>query len=129
MDKKDYKLAYDYIYNLLNLDEESMKWPLTIDSMSIFKELVDEKLNNPTLEQVRKEWEELGYEWEEDSLSISITKYNALNKPSRVITLYKHNKEYDCTRSSMWRVSCLTLQEHQLLTKTFKALGWFDERS
>lgn len=64
MNKKDYKLAYEYIYNLINLDDESMKWPLTIDSMNIFKELVDEKLNKPTVEEIIKKWEEKGWKWE-----------------------------------------------------------------
>ena len=43
MDKKDYKLAYEYILNLLELGGD-MKWPLTIDSMNIFKELVDKAI-------------------------------------------------------------------------------------
>lgn len=73
------------------------------------------------IEEVKKEWGELGYEVEEDSLTIQFTKKN------KIIAIYKHNKEYDCTKNSIWRVSVTTFQEHQLLTKTFRALGWFDE--
>ena len=32
--------AYEYLYNLLELSGD-LKWPLCIDSMQIFKELVD----------------------------------------------------------------------------------------
>lgn len=123
MDKKDYKLAYEYIYNLVNLDDESMKWPLTIDSMNIFKELVDEKLNKPTLEEIQQEWEALGYFFTKttDNQICLHTKYNGENIILE-LSNYTYVK-YDNYAEPM----DITLQEHQLLTKTFKALGWFDE--
>jgi hypothetical protein len=34
--------AYEYLYNLLELSGD-LKWPLCIDSMQIFKELVDKE--------------------------------------------------------------------------------------
>lgn len=117
MDKKDYKLAYDYIYNLINLDDESMKWPLTIDSMAIFKELVDEKLNKPTLEEVKKEWEDLGYVCEEGACHLTL-RYKRTNN---IIHIWEDHTY----RVDDW----LTFQEHQLLTKTFRALGWDKENN
>lgn len=92
-----------------------------------FKLIVDEfyrlreEIKIPTIDEVKKEWEEDDWKWEEDYLSISLT------KSSRVITIYTHNKEYDCTRFNMWKVGCLSIKEHQLLTKTFKALGWVND--
>ena len=77
-----------------------------------------EQYETPTLEEIIKEWENDGWYWEEDSLSISLT------KSSRTITIYKDSKEYDCTRHNMWKVGTLSIKQHQLLTKTFKALGW-----
>lgn len=37
----DPQSAYKYIYYLLKCDDESMRWPLTIDSMQLFKELAE----------------------------------------------------------------------------------------
>ena len=72
-------------------------------------------------QQILKKFEELGYKYEEDSLYISLTKSN------REITIYKHNKEYDCTRYNIWKVSTITIQEHQLLHELFKCWGWINE--
>lgn len=114
MDKKDYKLAYDYIYNLLNLDEESMKWPLTIDSMSIFKELVDEKLNNPTLEQVKQEWGNAGY-------VLCVSESNdawVYEGGIQRISFYTDNKNIYC------RLIDIPFKIYNLMIKTTQALGW-----
>lgn len=70
----------------------------------------------PTLDECIKEWEERG--WKVD---------------------FKYPKGIDLVKSKLFRISIyftdktyfsdtpLTLKEHQLLTKLFKALGWFDE--
>ena len=91
------------------------------DSITESTELLQELVNQTkpqTLGEIKQEWEASGWNWEEDDLSISLT------KSSRVITIYKHNKIYDCTRHNMCKVGALSIQEHQLLTKTFRALGW-----
>lgn len=51
MNKKDYEFAYKYIYNLLDCDKESMKWPLTIKSMGAFKELVEKATPKKVIER------------------------------------------------------------------------------
>lgn len=112
MDKKDYKLAYDYIYNLINLDDESMKWPLTIDSMAIFKELVDEKLNKPTLEEVKKEWEEKEFNVEVTNRFIYIDRQESNNY------FIFDRLELRCHSHSGWT----NLEIINLITKTLKAL-------
>ncbi len=38
-----YLEAYKYIEGLLNCDDESMRWPLTIRSMEAFKELTEKE--------------------------------------------------------------------------------------
>lgn len=144
MNKTDYKLAYDYIYNLINLDDDSMKWPLTIDSMNIFKELVDEKINKPTLEEVKKEWEEEGYsfkiyndEYHNGNVYKRCVIYKEIFMNKRLIVLHYWNKTI--TFNYFWETFDdegytvnkymsfdITFQEHQLLTKTFRALGWYD---
>lgn len=127
MSKKDYKLAYDYIYNLLSLDEDSMRWPLTIDSMDIFKELVNEKINNPTLEEVKKEWEKLGYEWripKEYPHMIWLVSDDDEPKWVLHIKINTQSKKY-WKRWGDLSVEPFTFQEHQLLTKMFRALGWY----
>lgn len=70
---------------------------------------------SPTLEEVKQEWEELGYIWKENSSAINL--YG--KKYGLHILLCKDKKEY-----FRYDTSNFTFQEHQLLTKTFKALGW-----
>lgn len=77
------------------------------------KELVD-KEKSPTLEEVKKEWEELGYEFELYSHSIQLINSS---KNNEIIIWLNNPRCYDCGNS-------ISLKEHQLLTKTFKALGW-----
>lgn len=120
MDKKDYKLAYDYIYNLINLDDESMKWPLTIDSMNIFKKLVDEKLNKPTLKEIIKEWEEKGWEVKENTDHHLLFRYH---KEDNAVEIFKRDLSYmfyqwfdDGTQLS------IPFDLHNLIHKTLKAL-------
>ena len=69
----------------------------------------------PTLEEVKKEWEEKGYSWIETKDEILLIS----NK--KQIFIDKRDKMYSC---SGWSTNFITFQEHQLLTKTFKALGW-----
>lgn len=88
------------------------------------QELVD-TTKTPTLEEVKKEWEELGYTWEENEIYIHITKRDKLLCVTKNICLTKQDKEYCCYDEDE-DYSCLNInfKEHQLLTKTFRALGW-----
>lgn len=75
-----------------------------------------------TLEEIKKEWEELGYEWEKREHIILI--YNRkIDKMIGINTMICSYGSYNSDGES----SIITFQEHQLLTKTFKALGWYDE--
>lgn len=73
-----------------------------------------------TLEEVKKEWEELGYSWEEDVYCIRLTNL----KEDKVITFGFASKSYYCKCIKGYVHRSISFQEHQLLTKTFKALGW-----
>ena len=78
---------------------------------------------NNEVEQVLKEFEELGYE------VIRIGSVMSLRNKEQAseITIWLFGREYNCTINNRAFASMITLQEHQLLTKLFKALGWFDE--
>lgn len=81
---------------------------------------LEELTKMPTLEEVKKEWEELGYRWRELITHIHIIKYD------RCITINLMCNEYECHDRTSLGSCCstsITFQEHQLLTKTFKALG------
>ena len=78
-----------------------------------------------TLEEVKKEWETLGY----TEITHSKDKQSELifrNYNEAEIVIYLNDKDY-FKYSPYRRIITLTYQEHQLLTKTFKALGWLDE--
>lgn len=73
---------------------------------------------NNEVEQVLKEFEELGYEWTDKKDGLINIKHK--KDVAKDILIYTSSKDY----ISIWTIS---LQEHQLLTKLFKALGWYDE--
>lgn len=110
MDKyQEYQKALESICNRCFGDEPK----------KILQELVDQT-KTPTLEEVIKEWEELGYYFTKttDNQICLHTKYNGENIILE-LSNYTYVK-YDNHAEPM----DITLQEHQLLTKTFKALGW-----
>lgn len=74
----------------------------------------------PTLDEVKKEWKELGYVWTEGVMYIHLIRLE------KDICISKMDKEYECYDADDYDNQSLTLtfKEHQLLTKTFKALGW-----
>jgi hypothetical protein len=88
----------------------------------ILQELVNQT-KTPTLEDVKKEWEELGYELNRHERRELIFKFK---EDGTIFTMWNFNS---IRYSKYWRgkPANISLQEHQLLTKTFKALGWFDE--
>lgn len=94
-----------------------------LDDCVLLQELIDQT-KTPTLEECIKEWEELGYRF---YIKKPTTKWETLisifyeDDSNDGIFIY-NNKTYIRDTYSF------TMQEHQLLTKTFKALGWFDEK-
>lgn len=80
----------------------------------------------PTLEEVKKDWEELGYT------------YQSSFDNKKLITLIKMEEismiKFDIKTKMFMKTDMITLQEaipftfqeHNLLTKTFRALGWFE---
>lgn len=74
----------------------------------------------PTLEEVKQEWEALGYEWRENKDSIDL-----LNRTKEeIIVIDKENKRFAKTDDRVKIPLFINWQEQKLLTKTFKALGW-----
>lgn len=75
---------------------------------------------SPTLEEVKKEWEELGYVWKETSKEILLDN----NIEEKAIRIYKSFKLYHVKALGENYFENVSFSLHQLLTKTFKALGW-----
>lgn len=96
-----------------------------------------EKKNKPTLEEVKKEWEEKGYKCVCDSENELIFE-ETLKEPffdfaCHRVHILKNLKLYDISfitklngKQTTQRLP-MNIIVHQLLTKTFRALGWFDE--
>ena len=88
-----------------------------------------EQYESPTLEEVKKEWEELGYEWRIPKEYPHMIWLVNDDEEERLVLRIKINTQ----SKTYWKLwgdggfDKLTFQEHQLLTKTMKALGWFDE--
>ena len=87
------------------------------------QKLVDQT-KTPTEEEIIKEWEELGYEWwyNKKENVIELNKYEKTN--GMILLLGKI--EIDLDDKEYWSDICFNMKEHQLLTKTFKYLGWFE---
>ena len=102
---------------------ESINLNITIPSKQftdIFTKQTNIQEDKPTFEEVKKEWEELGYEF---------TIYTAEDDTMRKFDISKYGEKiilwYDHSYSKVGNTDhCFTIQEHNLLTKTFKALGW-----
>ena len=77
---------------------------------------------SPTLEEVKKEWEELGYVWKEDDYFISLKYYFDKYAGIKII-IEKHTKRF-WKEEGHFEILAVDFVEYQLLTKTFKALGW-----
>lgn len=78
----------------------------------------DELTKTPTLEEVKKEWEELGYECICDDEDLLEFKHKFL--PQNI----EFNKEHNWYGSTCNDITQFNIQEHLLITKTFRALGW-----
>lgn len=74
---------------------------------------------SPTLEEVKKEWEELGYDIYQERYFIAI---KSKTKKMEIIINSKNKYYFKRDDDNFWET--ITIQEHKLLTKTFKALGW-----
>ena len=119
--------------NLKNMGDKDLYNERHLEWTNTLQELVD-KEQDYTLEEVKKEWEELGYicvcdsENElifEEEQSIPFYDYycNRVHilkkwKLYDVVTIIKQNNKRKEIRL------LLNFEIHQLLTKTFKALGW-----
>lgn len=96
---KDLKLIVDEVYRLRELEK------------------------TPTLEEIQKEWENLGYEFITYTAEEYTMKKFEISKYGEKIILW-----FDHSYSKVGKTDhCFTIQEHLLLTKMFRALRWFNE--
>ena len=82
-------------------------------------EIIDQN-KEYTLEECKKMWEELGYEWVENpDASLIILRNKKQDIKIKINTFLKtyYAREYSC-----FDYQDIEFREHQLLTKTFKAL-------
>ncbi len=111
---------------------ESLNINFTIPSKQfeqVFEKDTNIEKRNLTLEEVQKEWEELGWYWHyfynENGIAnkYRITKYVPSRK--RDGSGDYQLEIYLCNNTKTFNINFnMDMQEHQLLTKTFKALGW-----
>lgn len=78
------------------------------------------------LDNLKKEWKELGYEWKiPEAYPHMIYLVDDDDEPCWVLTI-----KINTQSKRYWKLwgdtnfESFTFQEHQLLTKTFKMLGW-----
>lgn len=79
-------------------------------------------MNKQELEEVIKEWEFWEYEWSEYSKVIHLCREKLTNTETIII----NKKDYSYYKLIDDSLHPIDLREHQLLTKTFKALGWLE---
>ena len=100
---KDLKLIVDEIYKL-----------------KVKAKKYDEKEKSPTLEEVKKEWEEKGFEVENNSKEISFRS----QKLNTDIYIDKVSKDVQICVCHYNYAQTISFELHKLIHKTFKALGW-----
>lgn len=102
---------------------ESLNINFTIPSKQfeqVFEKDTNIEKRNLTLEEVKKEWEELGYKIYFNDEFVCF-----VNKIKTILIFKVHNAySYTCYANDATKsYEYILLKEHQLLTKTFKALG------
>lgn len=106
---------YEEILNKQIKYAEFTENPVVCLDIEVAKGLLITKTKSPTIEEVKREWEEKGYSWIETRDEI------LLMSKKKQIFIDKRDKMYSCSGHS---TNLITFQEHQLITKTMKALGW-----
>lgn len=97
---------------------ESLNINFTIPSKQfeqVFEKDTNIEKRNVTLEEVKKEWNNIG--WDYKTIDEYVLLINKKDKEKRIII-------NDILKRYFVAKGYITFQEHQLLTKTFKALGW-----
>ena len=113
-----YKHRIDYLNKIKEI--------VTIYNAIITKPYKPLKERDYDLKEVKKMWEDLGYKWKEDEIFITLIK----QKYSKSIKINKKLKDYKCYDSFMTPTLLhsnnialfISFQEHNLITKTLKAL-------
>lgn len=79
-------------------------------------------MSKQAIEEIIKEWEELGYEWSEYSKTILLRREMFITTETIIIG----KEDFSYYKLAYFNLDHIDLREHQLLTKTFKALGWLE---
>lgn len=106
-----------FVYN------ESIKLSKHYDAL---QELIDQN-KKPTFKECIEEWKALGYEWVEGYYINGYEIYLLLSfeNKNKTIMIYPKSESYKYIDNEIdGTVADISFQENQLLTKTFKALGW-----
>lgn len=108
----EYKEYQKALSNLSTMGDKDLYNERHLEWIKTLQELVD-KEKSPTLEEVKKEWEALGYKVDIANREIEFTHLKSI----KYISIDRKSKTY-------WCPFYLSLEEHQLITKTIRALGW-----
>lgn len=84
-------------------------------------------IDSSAIEEVKQEWIDDGYTWEENKDFITIYREDPLDdNVVKEILINKSRRTYECYNASDYdsQSLSLTLEEHARLTKTFRAKGW-----
>lgn len=79
-------------------------------------------MNKQALEEVIETWEALGYEWSEYSKVIHLDREKSSSE-----TIVIRKEDFSYYKLANDNLDHIDLREHRLLTKTFKALGWYED--
>lgn len=117
-----YQEALYYFINWLNPIEEDFNQEIYRKHRNNLQELID-KEKVLTLEEVIKAWEVLGHEWSEYSRVIHLCRETSFKNETIII----NKEDYSYYKLVNDILHPIDLREHQLLTKTFKALGRLED--
>lgn len=129
---QEYQNALNYITSevftggnsILEMEAEAIK--------KLLQPLIDQT-KTPTKKEIIKEWKKLGYKWLDGKNCLSLFKADEVILGfAKTINISFVRKHYSAVyEENMYDEECytcgpcdITFQEHQLLTKTFKWLGW-----
>lgn len=121
-----YQEALDILYDYTDYKDYSNE---TQDKVNMaFNKIADlvDTTKTPTLEEVKQEWEELGYKFQSSFDNKELISLSNLDEMSMIKFNIKTKRFMKTDVITFQNAIPFTFQEHQLLTKTFRALGWED---
>lgn len=102
--------------HIQSLNEIKTRYPILYDTIKYLEEY-QKTLSNPTLDDCIKEWEERGWRWHMDKICIKL-----INKEDEDIDIHMWLSDKTYAKAYKEFYQYITLEEHNLIHKTLKAL-------